>query len=215
MRILIFGAPGVGKGTQAKILAAKLEIPHISTGDMLRDAISNKTEFGLKAKSYMDNGDLVPDEIIAGIIKERLSEEDCERGFILDGIPRTTVQAELLDRIFKSKKCGNLFLIILNAEEDILIKRLSNRRLCSVCGNIVNLNDLENSNMCPYCNSVNSFIKRKDDNDDVIINRLKVYEKLTTPVLDYYKEKARNIIIDGTQPIELVTNEILEKLQSD
>lgn len=213
MRILIFGAPGVGKGTQAKILSSKLGIPHISTGDMLRSAVENKTEFGLKAKSFMDQGELVPDEIIAGIIKDRLNNPDSEKGFILDGIPRTIIQAELLDRIFIELNAGPLYLLKLDAADYIIIKRLSNRRQCNVCNSIVNLMDFEYKGDCPVCNAENSLIKRRDDEEEVIANRLKVYEESTAPVLDYYKEKAITVHIDGTQKIEAVTRNILEHIK--
>ncbi|OGU61013.1 MAG: adenylate kinase [Ignavibacteria bacterium RBG_13_36_8] len=212
MRILIFGAPGVGKGTQAKIISGKINIPHISTGDMLRDAIQNKTEYGLKAKEFMDKGELVPDDIIGGIIKERLQYPDCKNGFILDGIPRTIKQAEMLEKIFNELKDGQLYLIKLEAREDIIVRRLSNRRLCSNCGTIVNLMDLGNADECPVCHAEKSLTKRKDDDEDVIINRLKVYHKSTEQVFSFYKDKARIILINGTDKIENVTMNILNAL---
>ena len=213
MRLLIFGAPGVGKGTQAKIISSKLSIPHISTGDMLREAVANKTGYGLKAKSFMDKGELVPDEIIAGIIKDRLQNPDCKNGFILDGIPRTIYQAELLDKIFVDLNGGKLYLIKIDAEDETIIRRLSNRRLCKECNNIVNLLDIDNPNVCPICGAENSLIKRRDDEEEVIKNRLVVYQQSTAPVLDYYKDKSEIIVIDGIQEIEKVTEDIMAKLK--
>ncbi|NMB83416.1 MAG: adenylate kinase [Ignavibacteria bacterium] len=212
MQIIIFGSPGVGKGTQAKILAGKLNIPHISTGDILREAIRNKTELGIKAKEIVDKGELVPDEIMGGIIKETLNNPKCGNGFILDGYPRTINQAKILEEIFKTIKNEKHYLIKLDAEDEIIIDRLTNRLVCSKCGNILNKTEVKENFNCPVCKSLDSYFKRADDDESVIRRRLKVYHETTSPVFDFYKDKADIIEIDGSLPIEKVTEDILIKL---
>lgn len=212
MQIIIFGSPGVGKGTQAKILAAKLNIPHISTGDILREAIRNKTELGLKAKEIVDKGELVPDEIMGGIIKDTLNDSRCRNGFILDGYPRTTNQAEILENIFKTIKSEKHYLIKLDADDEIIIERLTNRLVCNKCGNILNNIEVSENFTCPVCKSENSYFKRADDDESVIRRRLNVYHETTAPVFNYYKDKAEIIEIDGSLPIDKVTEEILLRL---
>ena len=212
MEIIIFGAPGVGKGTQAKILASKLNVAHISTGDILRAAIKNGTELGLKAKSIVESGGLVPDEIVAGMLKEALKEERCKNGFILDGFPRTVNQAEILEQIFTDLGKTKIDLIKLDADDNIMISRITNRMVCNSCGNIAIKSEVTENYTCPVCKSVNSYITRKDDTEEVIKNRLKLYHEQTAPVFEYYKDKASIIEVDGTLPIETVTEEILSKL---
>lgn len=212
MQIIIFGSPGVGKGTQAKILANRLNIPHISTGDILREAIKNQTELGKKAKEIVDKGELVPDDIMGGIVKETLNDPKCSNGFILDGYPRTINQAKILEEILKTIKNEKHFLIKLEADDEIIIDRLANRLVCNKCGNILNKSEVKDNFTCPVCNSLNSYIKRADDDENVIRRRLKVYHESTAPVFDFYKDKAEIIEIDGAQPIEKVTEEILKKL---
>ncbi len=209
MEIILFGAPGVGKGTQAKILSSRLHIPHISTGDILRLAISKKTELGLKAKAIMDLGNLVPDDIMGGIIKDVLNDPKSKNGFILDGFPRTIEQAGILDEIFKELGIKKAKLILITAKDELIIQRLSKRRECDACGNIINLNYLKDANKCPTCGSKNSFIKRKDDEVDIIKNRLKVFHKTTEPVLKYYENKSDLLVIDGTLPVDEVTKIII------
>lgn len=210
MEIILFGAPGVGKGTQAKILSSKLHIPHISTGDILRTAISKKTALGLKAKAIMDLGNLVPDDIMGGIIKDALNDPKSKNGFILDGFPRTREQASILDNIFNELGIEKARLILITAEDELIIKRLSARRECSACGNIFNLNYLKDANKCPSCGSKNSFVKRKDDEVDIIKNRLKVFHETTEPVLEYYENKSDLLVVDGTLPVDEVTRKILD-----
>lgn len=212
MQIIIFGAPGVGKGTQAKILATKLNIAHISTGDILRAAIKNGTELGLKAKAIVESGSLVPDDIVAGMLVEALKEDRCKNGFILDGFPRTVNQAKMLEDIFAQLGKNKIDLIKLDADDSIMINRITNRMVCSSCGNIVVKSDVTVNFECPVCKSVNSYITRKDDTEEVIKNRLKLYHEQTTPVLDFYKGKANIIEVDGTLPIEEVTETIILKL---
>ncbi|MCX6168049.1 MAG: adenylate kinase [Ignavibacteriales bacterium] len=213
MQIIIFGSPGVGKGTQAKILASKLSIPHISTGDILREAIKKETELGKKAREIVEKGELVPDEIMAGIIKDALKDASCKNGFILDGFPRTIDQAKLLESIFQDLKFEEPYLIKLDADDDVIIARLSNRLVCSKCGNIIQKNEYKNDFVCPVCKSANSYFKRKDDDEEVIKRRLKVYHETTSQVFSHYTNKARVIEIDGTQRIEIVTEGILSQIR--
>lgn len=214
MQIIIFGAPGVGKGTQAKLLATKLNLAHISTGDILREAIKNETEMGLKAKEIVQSGGLVPDEIVGGIVKETLQTDKCKNGFILDGFPRTINQANILSKILSELNNDKLYLIKLNADDEEIIRRLSNRLVCSKCGNIVSKDEVTENFKCPSCGAVDSYIKRPDDDEEVIKRRLSVYHETTAPVFDYYKNKATIIEVDGTQSIENVTNDILEKIEN-
>lgn len=210
--LIFFGAPGVGKGTQAKIVADKLHIPHISTGDILRNAVKKKTELGLKAKKIMDNGELVPDEIMAGLVESVLKTKKCKDGFILDGFPRTLNQAKILQPIIEEISNEKLVLISLEADDNVIIDRLAQRRMCKTCGSIVNLNFIKDPTHCPTCGSENSFIKRKDDEVDVIKNRLNIFHETTKPVLDYYKDHALIYTIDGTLSVEDITKKILEVL---
>lgn len=215
MHIIIFGAPGVGKGTQAKILAMKLGIAHISTGDILREAIKKETDLGKKAKEIVESGGLVPDEIMAGMIKDVLLNERCKNGFILDGFPRTIQQAYILNKIFSELNFGKPILIKLDAKDEIIISRLSNRLVCSKCGNIIVNTDYTKNYSCPVCKSNNSYIKRKDDDEEVVRRRLKVYHETTAPVFEFYQDKATIIEIDGSQEIDYVTSNILEKMKTD
>jgi adenylate kinase len=211
-KILFFGAPGVGKGTQAKIVSSKLHIPHISTGDILRTAISKKTDLGLKAKEIMDRGELVSDEIMVELVKNVLSDEKCKKGFILDGFPRTLHQAKMLQPILEELNCEDLIIINIYADDEVIINRLAQRRMCKSCHNIVNLNFLVNDSKCPSCGSENSFIKRKDDDEEVIKNRLNIFHTTTRPVLDYYYKCAKIHTIDGALSVEEISRQILNLL---
>lgn len=213
MRIIIFGSPGVGKGTQAKILATKLHIAHISTGDILREAIKKETELGKQAKAIVERGELVPDEIVGGIIKDALKEERCKNGFILDGFPRTIAQAELLSTIFAELNREITHLIKLDADDEVIVNRLSNRLVCSKCGNIIAKSDYTENFTCPVCNSKDSFYRRKDDDEEVIRKRLKVYHDSTAPVFNYYNGTAHVVKVDGTKSIDEITNKIIEELK--
>ena len=209
MRLILFGAPGVGKGTQAKILSEKLNIPHISTGDILRQAVKDQTEMGKKAQEIMNNGDLVPDDIMIGIIKDRLSKSDCTNGFILDGFPRTEIQAKTLDKVMTD----SFSIVNIYADEEEIIKRLNNRRACKECGKIFTLEEIQGLNSCPNCNAEKSFYLRDDDKEDVIRNRLKVFNSLTIPVLNYYKNKRKIVNVNGIGRVEEVNNLILQELK--
>ena len=174
MQIILFGAPGVGKGTQAKILSSKLNIPHISTGDILRLAVKEKTPLGLKAQQAMNKGELVSDDIMIGIIKETLEQSRCKNGFILDGFPRTVVQAHAIDKLFEEMKIQSYYVITLMADENKLVDRLSNRRACKECKTIFTLSEIENLSNCPVCKAENSFYLRDDDKEEVIKHRMEV-----------------------------------------
>jgi adenylate kinase len=213
MKIIIFGAPGVGKGTQAKILSKKLHVPHISTGDILRSAVSKGSELGAKARAIMERGDLVPDELMGELIRETLSDKKNKDGFILDGFPRTLNQALILDHILEELGDGAPLVISLETDDETIINRLSKRRECGACHNIVNLNYLEDSSKCPFCGSRDTFIKRKDDEDEVIKNRLKVFHETTSPVLEHYDGMYNILRFEGNQPVETVTKSILEGIR--
>ncbi|RJP69928.1 MAG: adenylate kinase [Ignavibacteriales bacterium] len=213
MRIVMFGAPGVGKGTQAKILADKLNVPHISTGDILRSAIKNQTVLGLKAKEIVESGYLVPDDLMADLIKEVLSGKECEKGFILDGYPRTLDQAKLLDEIFQSLKTDEEYYLAITVDDELIIQRLSNRLACKVCGTIFTLSEVEGKTTCPKCGAAESLYKRKDDEEDVIRNRLNVFHAQTEPVLDYYKSKGKLTFVNGDQPVNMVAEELVGKIK--
>ncbi len=212
MRLILFGAPGVGKGTQAKILSSKFNILHISTGDILRAAVKEKTPLGIKAKEIMDKGELVPDDIMIGIIKDTLQQEKCRNGFILDGFPRTVAQAEALDKLLTELHINDVKLLAIQANEEEIIKRLSSRRACKVCNNIFNLNDIEDPTKCPSCGAENSLYQRSDDKEDVIRNRLKVYNSTTKPVLDYYEKSRKVIYVDGLGNVDEVSENIFKSL---
>jgi adenylate kinase len=212
MRIILFGSPGVGKGTQAKILSENKNIPHISTGDILRNIVKEKTELGVKAAEIMNKGELVPDDIMISIIREVLKSDASKNGFILDGFPRTVVQAKALDALFDELNIKDAILVHITADEDEIIKRLNGRRECKVCRAILSLTEIENLEHCPKCNAKNSFHLREDDKEDVIRRRLKVYETNTMPVLDYYLSKGRAITIDGFGTVEEVNENLINKL---
>jgi len=212
MNLMVFGAPGAGKGTQAKFLVEKYGIPQISTGDMLRLAIAEKTVMGLEAKRYMDAGELVPDSTIIGIIEERLAKEDCQKGFILDGFPRTLAQAEALDELLK--KQGKKIDKVLSFEvpDELIIKRIAGRRVCPKCGASyhVEFNPPKKEGICDECGS--ELIIRKDDNKDTVKNRLSNYYSQTAPLVDFYKDKGVFAQIDGSQKLEKVTQDMFAKL---
>ena len=213
MQIILFGAPGVGKGTQAKILSSKLNIPHISTGDILRLAVKEKTPLGLKAQQAMNKGELVSDNIMIGIIKETLEQSRCKNGFILDGFPRTVVQAHAIDKLFEEMKIQSYYVITLMADENKLVDRLSNRRACKECKTIFTLSEIENLSNCPVCKAENSFYLRDDDKEEVIKHRMEVFRKETQPVLTHYEEKKKVISIDALGTVEEVTKRILLTLK--
>ena len=214
MRILLFGMPGVGKGTQAKILSLKLNIPHISTGDILRQAVKDETELGNKAKEIMNAGELVPDSVMIGIIKETFSQPRCKNGFILDGFPRTVVQAKELDKLIDELKFSNVIILSITAPESEIIKRLTDRLACKYCKSIFTKDKIDGLKSCPKCNAENSFYQRKDDTVDVIKNRIEIFYSVTKSVLDYYSCKRDVITIDGNDSVENVNKKILDTLSA-
>jgi adenylate kinase len=214
MHLILFGPPGAGKGTQAKILSEKFNIPHISTGDMLREAVANQTELGKKAKAIMEAGQLVPDDIMIGIVRETLKSNKCKNGFILDGFPRTVEQAKALDELFQEMNINDVVILDFNLDEEEIIKRVTNRRQCRNCGSLFNLLYDKIDNVCPVCGSIGTIYQRDDDKEEVIRKRISVYKQATLPVKNYYKsQNACFISIDGYGEIDQITNTILEKLE--
>ncbi len=212
MRLIMLGAPGVGKGTQAKRLQDEFGIPQISTGDILRAAARDGTELGRVAKGYMDRGELVPDDVIIGIIRERISQPDCERGFILDGFPRTIPQAESLDKILAEMALNLDTVLEIYVDPEKIVQRLSNRRVCSQCGAVFNLltDPPPADGKCPNCGG--EIIQRDDDKEETVRNRLAVYEKQTAPLKEFYSKKGIMETIDGDDTIENVYKKILDTL---
>ncbi len=213
MNLILLGPPGSGKGTQAKLIVEKYGIPQISTGDMLREAVAKGTELGKEAKKYMDAGKLVPDEVVIGIVKERLQQPDCEKGFILDGFPRTIPQAEALDKILE--ELGKKIDAVINIQvpEEEIVKRIVNRRTCKNCGAVYHLiyNPPKEDNKCDKCGG--ELYQRDDDKEEVVRQRYKVYKEQTEPLVEYYAKKGVLYNIDGTKSIEEVFAEIDKILQ--
>jgi adenylate kinase len=214
MFVIIMGPPGAGKGTQAEILAKEFALPHISTGDIFRSAVKEGTEMGKKAKEYMDKEHLVPDEIVVGIVKERLSRPDCKEGAILDGFPRTVNQAEALDEVLRELGMKIDAVICIDADEDELIARLTGRRVCRNCGATyhVRFNPPRVRNICDHCSG--ELYQRSDDNIDTIKERFAVYKKQTLPMFDYYRDKYPVINIDGSKQIDEVYDDIRSSLKN-
>ncbi|MBE3569040.1 MAG: adenylate kinase [Bacillales bacterium] len=208
MNLVLMGLPGAGKGTQAEKIVEKYEIPHISTGDMFRAAMKEGTDLGLKAKSYIDNGELVPDEVTIGIVRERLSKDDCKKGFLLDGFPRTVAQAEALESIMNGLGKKIDYVINIDVDKDLLLERLTGRRICKNCGSTYHLvfNPPKVPGKCDRCGG--ELYQRADDNAATVQNRLDVNLKQTQPLLDFYSEKGYLKNIDGTQEINKVFEDI-------
>ena len=208
MKLILLGAPGAGKGTQAEIISKKLHIPTISTGNILREAIKNGTEIGLKAKRFMDNGKLVPDDVIIGIVKERVSRDDCKNGFILDGVPRTIPQAEALEQQ------GVHFdrVVSIEIEDSVIEARMTGRRVCGTCGASfhVTANPPKDEGVCDLCGK--ELIVRKDDTPETVRSRLRVYHEQTEPLKDFYGKLGVLKLVEGNQPIEAATRDILAAL---
>ncbi len=215
MEIVIFGAPGAGKGTQAKRISEVLNIPHISTGDILRSAVAAKTELGKKVEAIMAAGELVSDDLMAQLVREMLESDKVKNGFILDGYPRTVKQVEYFEKIRKELNLNNSCLLNIQVDFDVIFKRLTSRLLCINCNAIVNESDIKEENTCPVCGAKNSLIKRKDDAPEVVRRRLNVYKESTEPILEYYEKNPtlKIINVNGDQAVEKVTEEILAKLK--
>ena len=213
MRILLLGPPGGGKGTQAKYLIEQLSGPQISTGDMLRDHVKKSTPLGIKAKSFMDAGNLVPDEVILGMMEERLDDTDCKNGYILDGFPRTIPQAEglenLLNKIDHHLNCA----IVLDVAQETIVNRLSARRSCKGCGRVYNLifDPPETENICGTCN--NELYQRDDDKPETIKNRLKIYDEQTAPLIDFYSSNNLTRHVDAFGDIHQVKTNLVDIIE--
>lgn len=207
MNIIFLGPPGAGKGTQAQIVCQRLGIPQVSTGDMLRAAIAAGTEMGLKAKEYMDQGQLVPDEVVIGIVKDRLADADCQKGYILDGFPRTVEQAAALGTFAKIDVAINL-----DVPDDVLVKRLSGRRVCPLCGAPYHVDRLNGGTVCRADGT--PLIQRDDDKAETVLNRLAVYHQKTAPLIDYYREAGLLKNIGGGLSLEEISEEIFRTLEA-
>ena len=208
MKLILLGAPGAGKGTQAEIISEKYTIPTISTGNIIRAALKNGTEMGLKAKTFIEAGELVPDEVGIGIIKERLAEDDCQNGYILDGFPRTIPQAEALDEM------GFDIDVALSIEvaDSEIVKRMSGRRVCEKCGASYHTEYKKpaKEGVCNFCEG--ALVIRKDDEPETVLNRLNIYHEQTEPLKDYYKNCGKLLIVEGQDEVKDTTRLVLEAL---
>ena len=212
MNIILMGLPGAGKGTQASEIVKKFPIPHISTGDMFRKAIKDETNLGKEAKSYMDRGELVPDEVTVGIVKERISEDDAKKGFLLDGFPRTIDQAESLNQIMSELDREIDAVINIEVPEEELMNRLTGRRICEKCGTTYHLvfNPPKVDGICDIDGG--KLYQREDDNPETVSNRLSVNVKQSKPILEYYNNKGVLKNIDGSKDIDEVTDDVIDIL---
>lgn len=214
MNIVLLGPPGAGKGTQSVVLSKKYSIPHVSTGDMLRDAIKNGLPLGLKAKSYMDKGELVPDEVVTGIVIERVKKGDAKNGFLLDGFPRTLKQAESLDKELTKIRTKIDLVVYFETPDSVAIERLSGRRVCKECGANYHIRNIppKKEGICDKCGS--ALFQRPDDSEATVKNRLKVYAEQTKPLIDYYNEKKILRRVQGSLDVQDLLK-VLSKIFSD
>ncbi len=214
MRLILLGPPGAGKGTQAKLISRKYGIPQVSTGDILRKAVADKTPLGIKAKSYMDAGSLVPDDVVIGIIEDRLRDSDCKSGYILDGFPRTTAQAEALNINLKKMGADIDHVIDINVDSDELLKRLTGRRTCRSCGEGFHLtfNPSQKEGVCDKCGG--DLYQRDDDKEGTILKRFKVYQEQSEQLKGYYSKNGRFYSVRGTGTVEDIFNKIVNVLEA-
>lgn len=207
MNVIFLGPPGAGKGTHAQKICMEYQIPQISTGDILRRAIADTTPIGLKAKEYVDAGALVPDSVVIAIAKERLAQDDCKKGYILDGFPRTVAQAEALDSIAKID-----FVVNIAVADEVIVHRLSGRRVCPACQSVYHVAFLNGETSCAKCGA--QIIQRKDDSEETILERLKVYAEQTAPLIDYYQKAGKLITVDGAQALDKVTEDVRKAFEA-
>ncbi len=214
MNVILLGAPGAGKGTQAERMIESYGIPQISTGDILRRAVKDGTPLGLEAKRYMDAGELVPDEVVIGLVRDRLGEPDAAKGFILDGFPRTTAQAEALDGVLAELGKDIDAAVSIDVDKDVIVRRLTSRRTCRSCGKIYSLlaNAPADPTVCDECGG--ELYQRDDDNEATVANRLDVYERSTAPLIDYYDAKGLLHRIDGDRPVDDVFVDVKAVLEA-
>ena len=206
MNIVLLGAPGAGKGTQAEKLVEKYALCHISTGDLLRQAVKDQTPLGIEAKGYMDSGNLVPDELIIGLMRERMQQPDTEKGVMLDGFPRTTAQAVALDDMLAQLERPLNAALLVDVPFEVIIGRLTSRRQCRDCGKIGSVADA----VCPNCGG--EMYQRDDDNEATVKNRLNVYANQTAPLIDYYKGQAKLVTVDGNRAPDVVFEDVVATL---
>jgi adenylate kinase len=213
VRLILLGPPGAGKGTQASAIVKKYRIPHISTGDIFRDNIKRGTDLGEKAKSYMDKGLLVPDKLVISIVEDRLLEEDCKNGFLLDGFPRTLNQSEVLDKVLLQMGLELNKVINLHVDKEILIERAIGRRICKNCGEVyhIKFTPPTKEGICDKCGG--ELYQRDDDTVETVEKRIEVYRKQTEPLIDYYEEKGLLLDIDGSKDKNLLFEEIINALE--
>ncbi len=214
MRLILLGPPGAGKGTQAKEIQQRYNIPHISTGDIFRENLKNGTALGLKAKSYMEAGELVPDSLVVEIVADRLAKADCAKGFLLDGFPRTVFQAEALDKVMAEMNQSLDAVINIVADSSVLIERVVGRRICKSCGETfhVKFNPPKQTDVCDGC--AGELYQRADDTEETITNRIKVYEEQTAPLINYYQKRDLIVEIDGLAPIDDVYQNIVDAIEA-
>lgn len=209
MKLILLGAPGAGKGTQAEIISERLSIPTISTGNIIRAALKEQTEMGIKAKEFIDKGLLVPDDVVIGIVKERLKEDDCKNGFILDGFPRTVPQAQALDDM--GVEIDRV--VDIQVPDEKIVQRLSGRRVCGGCGASYHLlyKKPEEEGVCNHCKS--PLVQRTDDKEETVLERLKVYHEQTEPLVEYYKSKNKLVVVEGQEEVADTTALTLKALE--
>lgn len=210
--MILVGPPGSGKGTQAKLIAERYSVPHISTGDILREAVRNQTELGKQAAPIMASGGLVPDDLMIGLIRERLAQPDAASGFLLDGFPRTVVQAEKLDAIVGGNGSGDLAVLVLLVPDALIVRRITLRRSCSNCGSVYHLENSppKQEGVCDKCGS--ALVARPDDNEAAVGKRLEAYHEWTAPVAEYYRSKGLLKEVDGNDSVEKVFEQVVRSL---